>query len=79
MDYIEKNSFSFPIVVIKNNENLGFAPAVNQGILKSKYDYILNYNDVFIINELLTNTTNSNKKAFAIANTNPGSLKNPKN
>ena len=48
LDYIEKNSFSFPIVVIKNNENLGFAPAVNQGILKSKYDYILNYNDVFI-------------------------------
>ena len=45
LDYIEKNSFSFPIVVIKNNENLGFAPAVNQGILKSKYDYIFSLNN----------------------------------
>ena len=31
---------------------------------KSKYDYILNYNDVFIINELLTNTTNSEFKSY---------------
>ena len=45
LDYIEKNSFNFPIVVIKNNENLGFAPAVNQGILKSKYDYIFSLNN----------------------------------
>ena len=45
LDYIKKNTFSFPVVVIENNENLGFAPAVNQGILKSKYDYIFSLNN----------------------------------
>lgn len=45
LDYIKKNTFSFPVVVIENSENLGFAPAVNQGILKSKYDYIFSLNN----------------------------------
>ena len=31
--------------VIKNDENLGFAPAVNQGISKAKYDYIFSLNN----------------------------------
>ena len=45
LDYIQENNFNFPVVVIKNDENLGFAPAVNQGILKSKYDYIFSLNN----------------------------------
>ena len=45
IDYIENNSFNFPVVLIKNNENLGFAPAVNQGILKAKYEYIFSLNN----------------------------------
>ena len=45
LDYIEKHSFSFPVVVIENDKNMGFAPAVNQGILKSKYDYVFSLNN----------------------------------
>ena len=45
IDYIEKNNFNFPVVVIKNNQNLGFAPAVNQGIKKAKYEYIFSLNN----------------------------------
>ena len=45
LDYIQENNFNFPVVVIKNEENLGFAPAVNQGILKSKYDYVFSLNN----------------------------------
>ena len=45
LDYIQKNNFNFPVVVIKNDENLGFAPAVNQGISKAKYDYIFSLNN----------------------------------
>ena len=45
LDYIKNNSFDFPIVLIENDENLGFAPAVNQGISKSRYDYIFSLNN----------------------------------
>lgn len=45
LDYIRNNSFNFPVILIKNDENLGFAPAVNQGILKAKYDYIFSLNN----------------------------------
>ena len=45
LEYIQKNNFNFPVVVIKNDENLGFAPAVNQGISKAKYDYIFSLNN----------------------------------
>lgn len=45
LEYIEKNSFNFPVEVIRNNENLGFAPAVNQGISMSKCDYIFSLNN----------------------------------
>lgn len=45
LDYIKNNTFSFPVVVIENSKNLGFAPAVNQGILKSKYDYVFSLNN----------------------------------
>lgn len=49
LEFIEKNSFNFPIVIIKNKENLGFAKAVNQGILKAKHELIFSLNnDAFL-------------------------------
>ena len=45
LDYIQNNAFNFPVVVIKNSENMGFAPAVNQGILKAKYEYVFSLNN----------------------------------
>ena len=45
IDYIQNNSFNFPVILIKNDENRGFAPAVNQGIIKAKHDYIFSLNN----------------------------------
>lgn len=45
LDYIQSNSFNFPVIVIRNDENRGFAPAVNQGISKAKYDYVFSLNN----------------------------------
>ena len=45
IDYIQNNSFNFPVILIKNDENRGFAPAVNQGIFKAKHDYIFSLNN----------------------------------
>ena len=45
LDYLRGNSFTFPLVVIENTENLGFAPAVNQGIKKAKNDLIFSLNN----------------------------------
>lgn len=45
IDYIENNTFNFPVKIIKNTENLGFAPAVNQGILKAENEYIFSLNN----------------------------------
>ena len=45
LNYIENNEFNFPVNVIENKENVGFSPAVNQGILKAKYDYIFSLNN----------------------------------
>ena len=44
-DYISNNEFNFPVVLIENSQNLGFAPAVNQGISKAKYEYIFSLNN----------------------------------
>ena len=44
-DYINTNTFKFPVVLIENSKNLGFAPAVNQGISKAKYEYIFSLNN----------------------------------
>ena len=44
-DFINGNTFNFPVVLIENSKNLGFAPAVNQGISKAKYDYIFSLNN----------------------------------
>ena len=38
-EYLKNSSFNFPLVLIENSENVGFAPAVNQGILKSQNDF----------------------------------------
>lgn len=45
LELIREGSFNFPVNVIENKENLGFAPAVNQGILKAKYEYIFSLNN----------------------------------
>lgn len=45
IDYLKSNSFNFPLVLIENEENLGFAPAVNQGIEKAQYEYIFSINN----------------------------------
>lgn len=44
-DYIRNNEFSFPVHIIENTENLGFAPAVNQGIRKAQNEYIFSLNN----------------------------------
>lgn len=43
--YLKNNSYNFPLVLIENSENLGFAPAVNQGILKAKNELIFSINN----------------------------------
>ncbi len=43
--YIKDNTFNFPVKLIENDENLGFAPAVNQGISNAKYDYVFSLNN----------------------------------
>ena len=44
-EYIMGNDFNFPVILIENTENLGFSPAVNQGIMKAKYEYIFSLNN----------------------------------
>lgn len=44
-EYIKNSSFNFPVVLIENSENLGFSPAVNQGIKKAQNDYIFSLNN----------------------------------
>lgn len=45
LNYIKNNEFDFPVKLIENSKNLGFAPAVNQGIKKAKYEYIFSLNN----------------------------------
>ena len=44
-EFIKGNSFNFPVRLIENTENLGFSPAVNQGIRQSQYEYIFSLNN----------------------------------
>lgn len=44
-DYINASTFNFPVKLIENSQNLGFAPAVNQGISNAKYEYIFSLNN----------------------------------
>ncbi|WP_458456299.1 glycosyltransferase family 2 protein [Methanobrevibacter sp.] len=43
--YLKNTSFNFPLVLIENSENLGFSPAVNQGIKKARHDLIFSINN----------------------------------
>lgn len=43
--YINNSTFNFPVILIENQENLGFAPAVNQGIKMAKHEYIFSLNN----------------------------------
>ena len=45
LEFIKKNSFNFPVRVIENTENLGFSPAVNQGIMEAENEYIFSLNN----------------------------------
>lgn len=44
-EYMNSPNFKIDIKLIKNDENLGFAPAVNQGIDLAKSDYIFSINN----------------------------------
>jgi GT2 family glycosyltransferase len=44
-EYIESATFNFPVRLIENTENVGFSPAVNQGIEKAQYEYIFSLNN----------------------------------
>ena len=44
-EYIKSNSFNFPVVLIENSENMGFSPAVNQGILQAKNEFVFSLNN----------------------------------
>jgi GT2 family glycosyltransferase len=44
-EYIRSNSFNFPVRIIENSENLGFAPAVNQGIMEAQHEYVFSLNN----------------------------------
>ena len=45
LEYLKNNSFNFPLVLIENKENVGFSPAVNQGIKKAKNELIFSINN----------------------------------
>ncbi len=45
LDYLKNNSFEFPLVLIENKENVGFSPAVNQGIRKAKNNLVFSINN----------------------------------
>jgi len=45
LEYIKSRKFNFPVKLIENKENLGFSPAVNQGITQSKHDYVFSLNN----------------------------------
>ena len=44
-DFINESSFNFPVKIIENDENLGFSPAVNQGIREAQNEYIFSLNN----------------------------------
>ena len=43
--FIRNVSYSFPVRLIENTENAGFAPAVNKGIRQARYEYIFSLNN----------------------------------
>lgn len=74
-EFINSSNYTIPIKLIKNNENLGFAKAVNQGIeiAKSEFIYSVN-NDVELefnaLEKIIIATNeaiNNNEKVFSCA------------
>lgn len=45
LNYLKNSKFDFPLVIIENKQNRGFAPAVNQGIEKARYEYVFSINN----------------------------------
>ena len=45
LDYLRNNSFNFPLVIIENEKNVGFSPAVNQGIKKAQNNFVFSINN----------------------------------
>ena len=45
LNYLKSHEFDFPLVLVENNENIGFAPAVNQGIKKARNELIFSINN----------------------------------
>lgn len=68
-NYREK--VDFPIVLIENSQNLGFAEAVNQGISKASYDCIFSLNNDAIIEKSaileLLNLLNTDGRIFSVS------------
>lgn len=44
-EYIRNNTFNFPVILIENSKNMGFAPAVNQAISRAKFEYVFSLNN----------------------------------
>ena len=68
-NYREK--VDFPIVLIENSQNLGFAEAVNQGISKARYDYIFSLNNDTVVEKSaileLLNLLNTDGGIFSVS------------
>ncbi|WP_116670283.1 glycosyltransferase family 2 protein [Methanobrevibacter woesei] len=68
-NYREK--VDFPIVLIENSQNLGFAEAVNQGISKARYDYIFSLNNDTVVEKSaileLLNLLNTEERIFSVS------------
>lgn len=68
-NYREK--VDFPIILIENSQNLGFAEAVNQGISKARYDYIFSLNNDAVVEKSaileLLNLLNTDGRIFSVS------------
>lgn len=66
-NYREK--VDFPIVLIENSQNLGFAEAVNQGISKARHDYVFSLNNDTVVEKSaileLLNLLNTDERIFS--------------
>ena len=69
-EFIKAGSFNFPVKLIENTKNLGFAPAVNQGISEAKYEYIFSLNNDTEVKkgsiEALVNLASSRDDIFSV-------------
>lgn len=66
-NYREK--VDFPIVLIENSQNLGFAEAVNQGISKARHDHVFSLNNDTVVEKSaileLLNLLNTDERIFS--------------